>query len=132
MFLYKPQPLGTNVNGGFVPLNITIPQAPADVGCLALRLLASAAPDQAEPLAQAVSEVQNQLIVPLFASAGCSIADYEIAANNSYVIPGEDANAGSGSGITHFGEWDSQTVVPTGLSSSNPVRRALKALRFVS
>ena len=30
---------------------------------------------------------------------------------------------GSGSGITHFGEFDSQSVKPTGQSAGNPVRR---------
>lgn len=124
LFLYKPQPLGSNYNGRFVPLNITIPQAPAEVGCLALRLLASAAPDEVEPVAQAVNAVKDQILSAVFNSVACSITDYDTPANASYSYPGEDTNAGSGSGITHLGEWDSQTEKPSGLSSGQPVRRA--------
>ena len=51
-FLYKPQPLGRNYEGRFVPLNISIPEAPAEIGCLGASLLASAAPDAAEPVVQ--------------------------------------------------------------------------------
>lgn len=124
MFLYRPQPLGTNYNGRFVPLNITLPEAPAELGCLALRLAASAAPDAAEPVVQAVNALKDQIFSAVFKSAGCSVTDYNTPANASYTVPGENADAGSGSGITHKGEYDSETEKPSGLSSGQPVRRA--------
>lgn len=123
LFLFKPQPLGTNYNGSFVPLNISIPSAPADIGCLGASLLASAAPDEAEEVVQAVNALKDQVFSAVLGSASCNIADYDTASGTSYTTSDENSDAGSGSGITHFGEWDSQTLKPSGLSSGQPTRR---------
>lgn len=116
-FLYKPQVPGRNYNGAFVPLNITIPEAPQQIGCLAASLLASGAPDEAEPIVQAANAIKDQIFVPVLGAASCNIADYEQDGGQSYTVSGEDVDGGSGSGITHFGEWDSQSEKPTGLSA---------------
>lgn len=119
MFLYSPQPLGANVDGEFVPLDITIPDAAEDIGCLGLTLLAGAAPDEVEEVVEAAAELVNQIFVPLLSSVGCDISDYDTVANSTYTVEGEDTSGGSGSGITHLGEWDSETVVPTGESAGD-------------
>lgn len=119
LFLEYPQPLGANVDGSFVPLEITIPDAAEDIGCLGLSLLASAAPDEIEEVVQAAADLVNQIFSVVLSNAGCDISDYDTAANASYVVDGEDINGGSGSGITHLGEWDNLTVVPSGLSSGD-------------
>lgn len=129
LFLYSPQPLGANIDGAFVPLNITIPDAALDVGCLGATLLAGAAPDEAEEVVQAFDAVLNQILVPTLSSAGCDISDYDTASSTAYTEEGEDTDAGSGSGITHFGEWDSQTEVPTGLSSGDTLKKRAAAFR---
>lgn len=124
LFLFKPQPLGRNYEGRFVPLNISIPDAPADIGCLGATLLASAAPDAAEPVVQAANALKDQIFSKVLGSASCDIADYNTDGGAPYYSqPGEDGAAGSGSGITHFGEWDSQSEKPSGLSSGQPTRK---------
>ncbi|KAF2769155.1 hypothetical protein EJ03DRAFT_374684 [Teratosphaeria nubilosa] len=130
-FLYKPQPLGRNYNGAFMPLNISIPQAPAQIGCLGASLLASAAPDEAEEVVQAVNALKDQIFVPVLGAASCDISEYEETGGQAYYeTSDEDVNGGSGSGITHFGEWDALTVKPSGLSSGQPVRRRSRSARF--
>jgi len=119
LFLFKPQPLGTNYNGQFVPSNLTLPTAPAALGCLAFSLLASAAPGQVAAEVTAANAVREQLLAPVFSSAGCDLTDYSNDPPTNAPLTGEDANAGSGSGITHFGEYDSQTTVPTGESAGD-------------
>lgn len=121
MFLYAPQPLGRNENGRFVPLAISIPDAAPDVGCLGLSLLASAAPDEAEPVVQAARALTDQVFAAVLGAAGCHIADYAAAANASYAVAGEDVSGGSGSGITHPGQWDAETARPTGESAGEPL-----------
>lgn len=123
LFLFSPQPLGANVDGAFVPLNITIPDAAADIGCLGLTLAASAAPDEAEEVVQAANDLLDQILSPLLQSVNCNIADYDTVSSNAYTVEGEDTDAGSGSGITRLGEWDSQTEIPTGLSSGNTLKK---------
>lgn len=118
-FLYRPQPLGTNYNGRFVPLNITIPDAAPEVGCLGLSLLASATPDETEPVVQAASALENQIFSVVLGAAACGISKYEIPSGPNYAVAGENTDAGSGSGIIHKGEWDSQTEIPTGLSTGD-------------
>ncbi|KAK4497856.1 hypothetical protein PRZ48_010511 [Zasmidium cellare] len=131
LFLFKPQPLGRNYEGRFVPLNISIPDAPADIGCLGATLLASAAPDEAEPVVQAVNALKDQIFSKVLGSAACDISQYEQNGGNPYyTAPGENVNGGSGSGITHKGEWDSQTVKPSGASSGQPVKRSTKGRVF--
>ncbi|KAF2479377.1 hypothetical protein BDY17DRAFT_327353 [Neohortaea acidophila] len=122
LFLFKPQPLGANVNGEFVPLNISIPEAPEEIGCLGLTLLASAAPNEVEAGAQAAAALFNQVFTPVLGQS-CDISIYAQPSNASYTVEGEDTAAGSGSGITHLGEWDSQTDKPSGLSSGDPVKK---------
>ena len=129
LFLFKPQPLGANVNGHFVPLDINIPTAPEDIGCLGLTLAAGGVPDEAEPIVQAAAALFNQIFTPLLGGAGCDVTDYDEVSPAAYKVPGEDTNGGSGSGITHFGEWDSQTHKPSGLSSGDPVRRRSSGMR---
>ncbi|KAH9842179.1 heme-thiolate peroxidase HTP8 [Teratosphaeria destructans] len=130
-FLYKPQPLGRNYNGAFVPLNISIPQAPAQIGCLGASLLASAAPDEAEEVVQAVNALKDQILVPVLGAAACDISEYEEDGGQAYYeSSNEDVNGGSGSGITHLGEFDALTVKPSGLSSGQPVRRRSRSARF--
>ena len=129
-FLFKPQPLGRNYNGAFVPLNISIPDAPAQIGCLGASLLASAAPGEAEEVVQAVNALKDQILSAVLGSASCNIADYEENGGDAYYeTSDENINGGSGSGITHFGEWDSQSEKPTGLSASDPVRRRSRSIR---
>lgn len=131
LFLFKPQPIGTNYNGAFVPLNISIPQAPAQIGCLGASLLASAAPDEAEAVVQAVNALKDQIFEPVLNAASCNIADYaQNGGNASYTVSNEDVDGGSGSGITHLGEWDSQSEKPTGLSSGQPTRRRRRSGRI--
>lgn len=129
-FLFKPQPLGRNYNGAFVPLNISIPDAPAQIGCLGASLLASAAPGEAEEVVQAVNALKDQILSAVLGSASCNIADYEENGGDAYYeTSDEDVDGGSGSGITHFGEWDSQSEKPTGLSADDPVRRRSRSIR---
>lgn len=123
LFLFKPQPLGTNVNGRFVPLNISVPQAPQDIGCLGLSLLASGAPDAAEPVVQAAAALVDQVFSPVLGGASCSISDYNTASGSASHQEGENADAGSGSGITHPGQYDSQSEKPSGESSGEATRR---------
>lgn len=130
LFLFKPQPLGTNYDGGFVPLNFTIPTAPAAIGCLGASLLASAAPDEVEPVVQAANALKDQIFGPLLGAAGCNIADYDTVSNASYSSSNENTNGGSGSGITHQGEFDSQSTKPTGLSAGQPTRRKRSSVRI--
>ncbi|KAI9729140.1 MAG: hypothetical protein M1828_000225 [Chrysothrix sp. TS-e1954] len=123
-FLYKPQLIGTNYNGAFVPLNISVPTAAPAIGCLGFSLLSSAAPDEAEPVVQAANALKNQVFSAVLGAAGCNIADYEANGGTPYYYTsGENGAGGSGSGITHFGEWDSQSEKPTGLSAGEPTRR---------
>jgi hypothetical protein len=117
LFLFKPQLPGTNYDGRFVPLNISIPSAPGEVGCLAFSLLASAAPNLVEGEVQAANALVSQVLSTAFNSAACNIGDYDSAASAFYSVPGEDIASGSGSGITHFGEWDAESLPPTGLSA---------------
>ena len=126
LFLFKPQPLGANINGRFVPLNVSIPKAPAEIGCLGLTLASTAAPDEAEPVVQAVNALVSQLFKPALGAAGCDISQYEMDGGKPYYTSaGENTNGGSGSGITHFGEWDSQSVKPSGLSAGQATKRDL-------
>jgi hypothetical protein len=118
-FLYRPQPLGSNYNGAFVPLNITIPEAAPEIGCLGLSLLASAAPDEVEPVVQAASALTNQIFSKVLGAIGCDISKYATASGSNYAVAGENTDGGSGSGITHKGEYDSQTTIPTGLSTGD-------------
>jgi len=119
LFLFSPQPLGASYNGAFVPLNISMPEAAPEIGCLGLSLLASAAPDEAEPVVQAASALTNQIFAAVLGAAGCNIEDYDTASGANYVVAGENVNGGSGSGITHKGEWDSLTAIPTGESAGD-------------
>lgn len=119
LFLYSPQPLGRNYQGAFVPSNLTIPNEPAALGCFAFSLLSSAAPGQAAPVVTAVNAVKDQILGPLFKSAACDLTDYSNDPPSNIEEQDEDTNAGSGSGITHFGEYDSQTTVPTGQSAGD-------------
>ncbi|EME39721.1 hypothetical protein DOTSEDRAFT_75386 [Dothistroma septosporum NZE10] len=124
LFLFKPQPLGRNYEGRFVPLNISIPNAAADIGCLGASLAASGAPDEAEPVVQAVNAVKDQILGTVLKSAACDISDYEADGGEaSYTVSSEDTNGGSGSGITHFGEFDSQSDKPTGASAGQTTRK---------
>nr|POE48917.1 aromatic peroxygenase [Quercus suber] len=123
LFLYKPQPLGVNYNGSFVPLNISLPSAAADVGCLGASLLAAAAPNEAEGVVQAVNALKDQIFSAVLGSASCDVSKYDTPSGTSYYVAGEDNDAGSGSGITHFGEYDSQSLKPSGASSGQPTRR---------
>nr|ANZ54413.1 heme-thiolate peroxidase HTP8 [Leptoxyphium fumago] len=123
-FLFKPQPLGRNYNGAFVPLNISIPEAPAQIGCLGASLLASAAPDVVEPVVQAVNALKDQIIVPVLGGAACDISDYNQDGGDAYYTSDdEDTDGGSGSGITHLGEWDAESEKPTGQSAGQTRRR---------
>ena len=122
-FLFRPQPLGTNYNGAFIPLNISIPSAPADIGCLGAALLASGAPDEAEEVVQAANALKDQILGAVLKSAACDISDYETTSPTSYTTTNEDIDGGSGSGITHFGEFDSQSLQPSGESAGEPTRR---------
>lgn len=106
-----------------MPLNISVPQAPAQIGCLGASLLASGAPDEAEEVVQAVNALKDQIFSVVLGSASCDIADYDTASGTNYTEPNEDVDGGSGSGITHLGEWDDQTVKPSGLSAGQPTRR---------
>ncbi|UZJ55619.1 hypothetical protein CBS101457_004939 [Exobasidium rhododendri] len=121
LFLFKPQLPGTNYNGGFVPANFTIPEAPAAIGCLALRLAASAAPSDASDVVSAADALFDQIFVPLINAQSCDTSDYSDDPPTASNATGEDANAGSGSGITHFGEYDSQSTAPTGASAGQAV-----------
>ena len=69
LFLFKPQPFGTNYNGAFVPFNVTAPSAPAEVGCLGLSLLATGVPDEDEPVVKAAAALENQIFKPILGSA---------------------------------------------------------------
>lgn len=123
LFLYKPQPLGANVNGTFVPLDIQLGSAPKDIGCAALELLAGGVPQQGgEAAVQAANDLYNQVLAPILGGT-CDISDYANPSQAYYTVPGEYTDGGSGSGITHFGEWDDQTVKPTGQSAGDPVKR---------
>lgn len=130
LFLFKPQPLGRTYQGAFVPLNISIPEAPAQIGCLGASLLASAAPSEVEPVAQAVNALKDQILAVVLKAAACDISDYEKDGGISYVTPGENINGGSGSGITHKGQFDSQSLKPTGLSSGQARKRSTGGFRF--
>ena len=110
------------VNGTFVPANLDLPKAPKDLGCAALELLAAGAPNEVgEPGAQAAADVYNQILGPVLGGT-CDIKDYIVPASADYVYPGENTNAGSGSGITHQGEFDDQTHKPTGESAGDPIK----------
>jgi hypothetical protein len=119
LFLFKPQPLGTNYNGAFVPLNITVPNLVGDVGCLGASLLAGAAPNAVIEVVEAVNALKDQIFSAVLGSASCSIGDYDQAAQAAYAVDGEDIAGGSGSGITHLGEWDAETLAPTGFSAGD-------------
>lgn len=129
LFLFKPQPLGANVNGKFQPLNIQVPSAASDIGCLGLTLAAGGVPDQAEPVVQAAAALFNQIFKPVLGGAPCDVSDYDTASPAAYKVGNENTNAGSGSGITHFGEWDKKTKKPTGLSAGDPVKKRSAAFR---
>lgn len=110
LFLFRPQPLGRNYNGGFVPLNFTLPDAPGAIGCLGASLLASAAPDAAEPIVQAVNALKDQIFSKVLKASSCNIADYDTTGGAAFhTVPGEDEDAGSGSGI-YLGEYDSESL----------------------
>lgn len=123
-FLFHPQELGTTYEGRFVPFNVTIPTAPADIGCLGLTLLASGAPNEAEATVQAADALFNQIFAPALKASGCDVSDY---ANNGghpyYESSKEDIAGGSGSGITHQGEFDKKSHKPTGKSKGEPTRK---------
>lgn len=110
ILLADPQPLGRNYDGRFVPSNISLPKAPADVGCLGVSLLAGIIPGQlAGEAVTAGNAVVNQLIVPLFGGTKCDIDSYDAAGvnnvrSNSYNVTNEDA--GSGSGVTGLGQHE--------------------------
>ena len=107
-----------------MPLQVSIPKAPAQIGCLGLTLAAGGAPDEAEPVVQAAGALLNQIFKPVLGSAGCDISEYEQPGGKPYYYTSnEDGAGGSGSGITHFGEFDSQSAKPAGLSSGEPTRR---------
>jgi hypothetical protein len=116
LFLFKPQPLGTNYNGSFVPLEITLPTVAGEVGCLGASLLAGAAPNLVVGVVEAANALKDQIFTAVLGQAACSIQNYDKAARAAYVVQGEDIAGGSGSGITHLGEWDAETLAPTGLS----------------
>lgn len=125
LFLFHPHPqlLGATYNGESVPFNVTMPTSSEAIGCLGATLLASGAPDEAEPVVQALDALQNLIFAPVLGGAGCNIKDYALPGGKSYyVASGEDANGGSGSGITHFVEFHSQTVKPIGESAGDPTR----------
>lgn len=127
LFLFQPQVPGANINGRYVPLNISIPEAPEDIGCLGLTLASTGAPDEATPVVQAAASLFNQVFGPALGHGGCNVADYEKDGGQAKVVSSnEDINGGSGSGITHFGEYDSQTEKPKGLSSGQAIKRGLK------
>lgn len=121
LYHYSPQPLGNNYRGTFIPNNLTVPEAPQEIGCFAAAQLASGVPDELEPVVEAANALKNQIFKVVLGAAGCQIGDYDKASNTSYKVQNEDINGGSGSGITHLGEWDSETTKPTGKSAGDPV-----------
>jgi hypothetical protein len=113
--------LDTDYNGRFVPLNGTIPTLAGDVGCLGASLLAGAPPNAIIEVVEAVNALKDQVFHAVLGSASCSIGDNDSAAQAAYAVDGEDIDGGSGSGITQKGEWDAETLAPTGLSASQHV-----------
>lgn len=121
LFLFRPQPLGTNYNGTFVPLEIDVPNVAGEVGCLAASLLAGAAPNAVIEVVEAVNALKDQIFGAVLGQAACNISNYDTAALAAYSVAGEDIEGGSGSGITHLGEWDAETLKPAGLSAGQQV-----------
>lgn len=121
LFLFKPQPLGRNYQGRFVPLELSVPTAPADVGCFAASLLGSIVPGQLQPEVEAINAVKDQLLSVVLKSANCDVSQFNSNAgsgsrsNISYV---ENADAGSGSGVTKLGEYNN-AAKPTNYKSSS-------------
>lgn len=143
LFLFKPQPLGRNYEGRFVPFGLTLPTAPGDVGCFAASLLASVIPSQLSPELEAVNAVKDQILGAVFKSAKCDISTFgEDAGSNNNSQPGgtlndlpqQSGDAGSGSGVTRLGQYDSQSTAPTGKSAGQAASRSStkRALMFGS
>jgi hypothetical protein len=86
---------------------------------LGASLLAGAAPNAVIEVVEAVNALKDQIFSAVLGSASCSIGDYDQAAQVAYAVDGEDIAGGSGSGITHLGEWDAETLAPTGFSAGD-------------